>query len=83
MGTSERALADAVASAQAAVEAAIASGAHADAIEALASMRAPIDNFFDEVLVMDEDRALREMRLKLLNSFVAVFANVADISKLS
>ena len=83
MGAQERTLADAVASAQAAVEAAIAAGAHADAIEALASLRAPIDSFFDEVLIMDDDAALREMRLRLLNSFVAVFANVADIGKMA
>ena len=36
-----------------------------------------------EVLIMDEDAALREMRLRLLNSFVAVFANVADIGKMA
>ena len=32
---------------------------------------------------MDDDAALREMRLRLLNSFVAVFANVADIGKMA
>ena len=34
-------------------------------------------------MVMDEDQALRENRLRLLNRFVAVFANVADFAKLS
>lgn len=83
MGAQERALADAVAAAHDAVVAALADGAHLDAIEALASLRAPIDNFFDEVLIMDNDVALREMRLRLLNSFVAVFADVADIGKMA
>lgn len=83
MGTQERALADAIAVAQESVGQALAAGAHADAIEALAGLRAPIDSFFDGVLIMDDDLALREMRLRLLNSFVDVFANVADIGKMA
>jgi glycyl-tRNA synthetase beta chain len=76
-------LADAIAVAQESVGQALAAGAHADAIEALAGLRAPIDSFFDGVLIMDDDLALREMRLRLLNSFVDVFANVADIGKMA
>lgn len=83
MEAQELALADAVTAARDAVKAALADGAHLDAIEALASLRTPIDNFFDAVLIMDDDAALREMRLRLLNSFVAVFANVADIGKMA
>ena len=83
MGTQERALADAIAVAQESVGQALAAGAHVDAIEALAGLRAPIDSFFDGVLIMDDDLALREMRLRLLNSFVDVFANVADIGKMA
>lgn len=83
MGTQERTLADAIAVAQESVGQALAAGAHADAIEALAGLRAPIDSFFDGVLIMDDDLALREMRLRLLNSFVDVFANVADIGKMA
>ncbi len=83
MEAQELALADAVAAARDAVTTALADGAHLDAIEALASLRTPIDDFFDAVLIMDDDAALREMRLRLLNSFVAVFANVADIGKMA
>ncbi len=46
-------------------------------------MREPIDAFFDNVLVMDEDPSLRENRLKLLNRFVALFGTFADFSQLS
>ena len=46
-------------------------------------MRKPIDLFFENTMVMDEYQALRENRLRLLNSFVAVFANVADFALLS
>ena len=52
-------------------------------IAALAALRAPIDRFFDDVMVMDEDVALRENRLRLLNRFASVFADVADIGELA
>ena len=55
----------------------------AAALTALAELRAPIDRFFDDVLVMDEDTAVRENRLRLLNRFVEVFVGVADIGALS
>ena len=43
----------------------------------------PSTRFFDDVMVMDEDPALRDNRLRLLNRFVAVFANVADFGKMA
>ena len=49
----------------------------------MAALRAPIDGFFADVMVMDEDAALRDNRLRLLNRFVAVFANVADFGKMA
>ena len=52
-------------------------------ISALAALRGPIDRFFDDVLVMDDDQALRENRLKLLNRFESVFAGVANIGALA
>ena len=53
------------------------------AIAELASLRKPVDLFFDRVKVMDDDQKLRENRLSLLNRFVGVFANVADFGQLS
>ncbi len=52
------------------------------ALAALAALRAPIDAFFEDVLIMDDDIALRENRLRLLR-FVAVFAHVADFGKMA
>ncbi|OUP08249.1 glycine--tRNA ligase subunit beta [Collinsella sp. An2] len=52
-------------------------------ISGLAALRAPIDRFFEDVLVMDEDQAIRENRLRLLNRFEAVFADVADMGALA
>ncbi|HXG28410.1 MAG TPA: glycine--tRNA ligase subunit beta [Nevskiales bacterium] len=50
------------------------------ALRALASLQAPIDRFFDEVLVMDEDRAVRANRLALLAELDRLFRSVADIA---
>ncbi|MCL2136307.1 MAG: glycine--tRNA ligase subunit beta [Coriobacteriia bacterium] len=52
------------------------------AIEYLASLRNPIDRFFDDALIMDPDEKVRSNRLRLLNRFVEVFSKVADIGKL-
>ncbi|HAO25387.1 MULTISPECIES: glycine--tRNA ligase subunit beta [unclassified Methylophaga] len=48
----------------------------------LADMRDSIDAFFDEVMVMAEDEAIRHNRLALLNQTRALFLGVADISRL-
>ena len=52
-------------------------------VAALAALRAPIDRFFDEVMVMDKDEQLRDNRLKLLNRFEAVFSGIANIGELA
>ena len=52
-------------------------------IAALAALRGPIDAFFDDVMVMDEDMAVRENRLRLLNRFEDVFAGIANIGEMA
>lgn len=79
----ERALEAAVKSAQSGIAVALDGDDYASALEALAALRAPIDRFFEDVLVMDENVAIRENHLRLLNRFVAVFANVADFGKMA
>ena len=79
----ERALLAATDTAQEKVRSAIDSSAYAEVISALAELRDPIDRFFDDVLVMDEDEAVKNNRLRLLNRFVAVFHDVADMSELA
>ena len=49
---------------------------------ALASLRAPIDQFFDHVTVNDPDQAKRERRLNLLMRFRDAVNRVADFSKI-
>lgn len=51
-------------------------------LEQLASLREPVDRFFDEVMVMVDDAPLRRNRLALLQSLHRMFLMVADISLL-
>ena len=83
MGDAERALAQAVDAAGSSVDAARAADDYPAALAQLASLRAPIDAFFANVMVMDDDPAIRANRLALLNRFVAVFAGVADFGKMA
>ena len=48
----------------------------------LATMREPVDTFFEQVMVMDEDPALRHNRLALLNNFIALVEQFADFRAL-
>ena len=82
LGEAERALLSALDDAAASVAGRLADRDFTGVITALASLRGAIDRFFDEVMVMDEDARLRENRLKLLNRFVSVFADVANIGEL-
>jgi glycyl-tRNA synthetase beta chain len=54
----------------------------ASAINEIISLSAPINSFFDHVLVMDKDDSVRMNRLALLNQAWAVVSNLADFSKL-
>lgn len=83
LGEAERALIEAVDAGQAQVSSALVAKDIDAAIASLASLREPIDRFFDDVLVMDDDQALRENRLRLLNRFEAVFGGVANIGALA
>ena len=83
MGDAEKALLAACERGSENVESALANADYRGACKALAELREPIDRFFDDVLVMDEDTDMRENRLRLLNRFAAVFSGVADIGALS
>jgi len=52
------------------------------ALRVLAGLREPVDNFFDKVMVMVEDRKLRDNRLALLNRLRSLFLHTADLSRL-
>ena len=57
--------------------------AYAAALERLASLRAPVDAFFDDVMVMADDEALRRNRLALLAELRRQFLEIADVSRLA
>ncbi|OTA15566.1 glycine--tRNA ligase subunit beta [Xenorhabdus vietnamensis] len=59
-----------------------AEGNYQDALVELASLREVVDAFFDNVMVMDEDRQVRINRLTLLSELRELFLRVADISLL-
>ena len=65
------------------VKDALGKGQYNLALGYLASLRTPVDRFFDDVLIMDEDIKLRENRLRLLNRFIDVFKDIADFGKLA
>ena len=78
----EKALAAAVAATREAVATALAAEDFLGAMERLATLRAPVDAFFDGVVVNDADPELRRNRLRLLHSLCAAMDAVADVSKI-
>lgn len=78
----EKALLDALDTAEPEAAAAVAREDFAAAMSALASLRAPIDGFFDTVTVNDADPAKRAARLALLDRFRAAVHTVADFSRI-
>jgi glycyl-tRNA synthetase beta chain len=78
----ERALHAELARQQLRVEPLLASGRYDEALESLAELRAVVDEFFDCVLVMAEDTAVRMNRLALLAQLRRLFLRTADLSRL-
>ncbi|KQU03495.1 glycine--tRNA ligase subunit beta [Methylobacterium sp. Leaf469] len=78
----ERALSEALVAARAAASAAVEREDFAGAMQALSTLRAPVDAFFEKVTVNSDDPALRENRLALLNALRAATREVADFSRI-
>ena len=64
-------------------DAAFDAGDLAGSLQALAALKAPVDDFFDKVMVNADDLALRANRLALLSQLHAAMNRVADLSKLA
>lgn len=79
----EKNLAAAVARVQPEVDAAFAAGDFTGTLKTLAQLRDDVDAFFNDVMVMADDLALRNNRLALLSSLHGMMNRVADISKLA
>ena len=78
----EKALAEAVLALRTEVQPLIAQGDYTAVLDKLANLRAPVDSFFDNVMVNAEDPVLRQNRLAILNTLQDLFLQVADISVL-
>ena len=73
---------DAMRSLHEAVATALAQREYANALGRLAQLRPPVDAFFEQVMVMDEDPRLRANRLALLAQLHGLFIGIADLSRL-
>ena len=72
----------AVVALQAKVKPLYAKGKYSEALSSLAVLKDDVDNFFDNIMVMDDNEALKNNRLALLSQLRALFLEVADLSRL-
>jgi len=68
---------------RASVEARVADGSWLEALIEIATLRGPVDTFFERVMVMAEDQRVRTNRLALLTSIARMFSKIADFSKIA
>ena len=80
--SAEKTLYQAVKAQQEKVTPLFAKGDYSSALTSLASLRDDVDSFFDGVMVMADDEALKNNRLALLNQLRNLFLNIADLSRL-
>ena len=81
--TAEGTLYEAIQTVKSSADELIASGAWLDALTAIASLRRPVDNFFDKVMVMAEEQHVRSNRLALLTTIARLVGKVADFSRIA
>jgi len=81
--TAERALAQMLAEIGPKAEAAVAQGHYSEALAGLSVLKAPVDEFFDQVMVNAEDAQLRSNRLALLATLHRSMNQVADLARLA
>jgi glycyl-tRNA synthetase beta chain len=79
----EKALHEAIGATKKKADAHFKDGAYADYLKSFAVLKAPVDTFFDKVMVMVDDAKLRHARLALLHDLREAMNRVADISKLA
>jgi len=81
--TAEGALYEAIQTVKCSADELIASGAWLDALTAIATLRGPVDHFFDKVMVMAEEQQVRSNRLALLTIIARLVGKVADFSRIA
>ncbi len=80
---SEKELAAALQQVREQADAAVRRGDYPAALRAIATLRPPVDAFFDGVMVMAKEEAVRTNRLALLTAVAALFTGIADFSKIA
>jgi len=80
---SEGGLYEALMAVKLSVDAKVLSGAWLDALTEIATLRGPVDSFFERVMVMAEDQRVRNNRLALLTVIDRMFSKIADFSRLA
>jgi len=79
----EGALYEAFSAVKSSVEERVAAGSWLDALIEIATLRGPVDAFFDRVMVMAEDQRVRTNRLALLTAISRMFSKIADFAKIA
>jgi glycyl-tRNA synthetase beta chain len=79
----EAALYQAIQTAKCSADALVASGEWLAALTEIATLRGPVDHFFDKVMVMAEDPLIRANRLALLTVIARMFGKIADFSRIA
>ena len=79
----EACLYQAIQTAKCTADALVASGAWLDALTEIATLRGPVDRFFDKVMVMAEEPDIRANRLALLTVIARMFGKIADFSRIA
>ncbi|MDD2898157.1 MAG: glycine--tRNA ligase subunit beta [Desulfuromonadaceae bacterium] len=79
----EQSLYDAFSSVRSSVETRVTAGLWLDALTEIATLRGPVDAFFDRVMVMAEDPRVRTNRLALLTAIARMFGKIADFSRIA
>lgn len=80
---SEGGLFEALQAVKSSVDEKVLSGAWLDALTEIATLRGPVDSFFDRVMVMAEDQRVRTNRLALLTAIARMLSKIADFSRIA
>ena len=81
--SAEKALAEQLANLSTTLQPLIADKDYSQILQQLAQLQQPVDDFFDQVMVMADDLALRQNRLAILSQLRELFLEVADVSLLA
>jgi len=79
----EASLYEAIQAVRGSAEGLISSGAWLNALTGIATLRGPVDRFFDKVMVMAEDQRIRTNRLALLTTIARLYGKIADFSRIA